>query len=97
MTSGRHRPSRNHKEKLTQTKQAMAPQEEGGNNSETAGSRNELKRQVSEPTEERPVYLHKKMAEAGGGRGSLDDKIYRAVREQAGKLGMSYEADAPAY
>jgi len=42
-------------------------------------------------------YLGKKVDEAGGARDSLDDKIYRAVREQAGKLGLTYEADAPAY
>lgn len=35
--------------------------------------------------------------EAGGAKDSLDDNTYRAVREQAGRLGMSYEADVPAY
>jgi hypothetical protein len=77
--------------------QAMAPEEQAAIISETAERRNELKRQISELTEERSVYLHKKVAEAGGARDSLDDKIYRAVREQAGRLGMTYEADAPAY
>ena len=43
------------------------------------------------------AYLDKKVEEAGGARDSLDDKIYRTVREQAGKLGLTYEADAPAY
>jgi cell division protein FtsB len=77
--------------------QAMAPEEQQAVISETAERRNVLKRQISELTGERSAYLEKKVEEAGGARDSLDDKIYRAVREQAGKLGLTYEADAPAY
>ncbi len=77
--------------------QAMAPKEQAKVISETAVRRNELNRQISELTKERTDYLDRKVEEAGGATDSLDDKIYRAVREQAGKLGMSYEADAPAY
>jgi hypothetical protein len=37
------------------------------------------------------------VAERGGAKDSLDDKIYGAVREQAAAKGLKYEADAPAY
>ena len=77
--------------------QSMAPEEQAAIITETAERRNELNRQISELTEERSDFLDKKVKEAGGARDSLDDQIYRAVREQAGRLGMSYEADAPAY
>jgi hypothetical protein len=35
--------------------------------------------------------------ETGGAGDSLDEKIYSAVREQAGRKGLRYEADAAAY
>ena len=77
--------------------QAMTPEEQAAIISETAERRDELQRQINELTQERSAYLEKKVEEAGGARDSLDDKIYSAVREQAGRLGLSYEADAPAY
>ena len=85
------------KNQLPAAMQAMAPEEQAKVISETAERRNELKQQLSELTRERAGYLDKKVKEAGGAKDSLDDQIYRAVREQAGRLGMSYEADAPAY
>ncbi len=97
VTSGRVDLSSIDTDKLPEPMQAMAPEEQAAIISETAARRNELKRQISELTEERSSYLDKKVKAAGGARDSLDDKIYRAVREQAGRLGMSYEADAPAY
>jgi Mg-chelatase subunit ChlD len=97
VTSGRVDFSSIDKDQLPGPMQVMAPEEQEAIISETAERRNELKRQISELSGERSAYLDKKVDEAGGARDSLDDKIYRAVREQAGKLGMTYEADAPAY
>ena len=77
--------------------QAMAPEEQAKVIQETAERRNQLERQITELTRERADYLDKKVKEAGGAKDSLDDKIYRAVQEQAGRLGLTYEADAPAY
>ena len=45
----------------------------------------------------RSAYLKETEAEQGGAAGSLDDELYDAVREQAGKKGIRYEAAAPAY
>jgi Mg-chelatase subunit ChlD len=97
VTSGRVDFSSIDKDQLPAAMQAMAPEEQEAIISETAERRNELKHRISELTRERADYLGKKVDEAGGARDSLDDKIYRAVREQAGKLGLTYEADAPAY
>ena len=97
VSSGRVDLSSIDKDKLPAAMQALAPEEQAKVITETAERRNELKSQISELTEERSAYLAKKVDEAGGAKDSLDDKIYRAVREQAGRLGMSYEADAPAY
>ncbi|MDH3900143.1 MAG: VWA domain-containing protein [Gammaproteobacteria bacterium] len=97
VTSGRVDLSSIDTDKLPEPMQAMAPEEQEAIISETAERRNELKRQISELTGERSAYLDRKVDETGGARDSLDDKIYRAVREQAGKLGLTYEADAPAY
>ena len=97
VSSGRVDLSSIDKDQLPAAMQTMTPAAQAKVISEMADRRNELKRQISELTEERSAYLDKKVDEAGGAKDSLDDKIYRAVREQAGKLGMSYEADAPAY
>ena len=97
VSSGRVDLSSIDKAKLPAAMQAMAPEEQAKVISETAERRNELKQQLSELTRERADFLDKKVKEAGGAKDSLDDQIYRAVREQAGRLGMSYEADAPAY
>lgn len=97
VSSGRVDLSSIDKDQLPEPMQAMAPEEQAAIISETAERRNELNRQISELTKERADYLGKKVEQAGGARDSLDDQIYRTVREQAGRLGMSYEADAPAY
>ena len=97
VSSGRVDLSSIDRDELPEPLQVMAPEEQAALISETAERRNELQRQISELSSERSAYLDKKVKEAGGARDSLDDQIYRAVREQAGRLGMSYEADAPAY
>ena len=97
VSSGRVELSRIDKDKLPEPLQAMAPEEQAAVISETAERRNELKRQIGALAKERAAYLDSKVEEAGGARDSLDDKLYRTVREQAGRLGLTYEADAPAY
>ncbi len=85
------------RDKLPEPMQAMAPAEQEALITETAARRNELRQQVQELAEKRSAYLEKKVEELGGASDSLDHKIYRAVREQAGKLGLRYETDAPEY
>jgi len=42
------------------------------------------------------VFLAKKVDEAGGLKDSLDQKLYDAVKEQAGEAGLEYK-DGPNY
>jgi hypothetical protein len=84
-------------ETLPAPMQAMTPKERETLVQETAAKRDALKRQIQELADERADYLKDKVAADGGAVGSLDQKVFEAVREQAGALGLSYEADAPAY
>ncbi len=84
-------------EALPAPMQAMTPKERETLVQETAAKRDALKRQIQELADERADYLKDRVAAAGGAVGSLDQKVFEAVREQAGALGLSYDADAPAY
>ena len=63
---------------------------------ETAYRRKELRQQIRDLSGQRSVFVKKKAEETGGAEDSLDEKIYSAVREQAGKKGLHYEADTAA-
>ncbi len=97
VASGRVDLSNIDKDSLPEPMQAMAPAARKAMIEETAERRNELKQQIQELSDKRSAYLKKKVEESGGAKDSLDDKIYRAVREQAGKLGLIYESDTPDY
>ena len=97
ITSGRVELSSIEQEKLPEPMQTMTPVEREEIVTEMAERRNALQQQIQELSEQRAGYLEKKVEEIGGAEDSLDDKIYRAVREQAGKLGLRYDAAAPSY
>jgi Mg-chelatase subunit ChlD len=84
-------------DQLPEAIKAMAPAQQKALIKETAHRRNELQQQIGELSEKRSDFLKKKVEEAGGARDSLDEKIYSAIREQAGKKGLHYKADAAAY
>ena len=81
---------------LPEPLQAMAPAEQEETVLRIAGERAELKRRIGQLAEERGNYLEQKVAETGGAKDSLDQKIYDAVREQAGEAGLVY-SDGPDY
>ena len=74
----------------------MAPEEQKAYVAALADERSQLKRQIQTLSTDRDGYLEKKVEEAGGRKDSLDQKLYDAVKEQAGKAGFEYE-DGPAY
>jgi Mg-chelatase subunit ChlD len=74
----------------------MAPAEQQAYIAGLAGERADLQRQIRVLAEDRDEYLKKEVEEAGGFKDSLDQKIYEAVAEQAGKAGLEYE-DGPEY
>lgn len=84
-------------EKLPEPLQAMAPEERAAVVEKQAERRAELKKEISELSGKRDDYLRRKVAETGEAEDSLDHKIYRAVREQAAAVGLSYEESMPSY
>ena len=85
------------KEQLPETMKTMAPAQQQALIEETAQLRDQLQRQIRDLSEKRSSFLQKKVAEAGGAEDSLDEKIYSAIRDQAGKAQLRYEADSAAY
>ena len=74
----------------------MAPAEQQAYVARLADDREDLKRQIQELSADRDGYLAKKVDEAGGMKDSLDQQLYKAVKEQAGKAGLEYES-GPTY
>ena len=81
---------------LPEALKPMAPAEQKAYVAELSEKRETLQRQIRALSEDRGDYLAKKVDEAGGMKGSLDQKLYDAVKEQAGEAGLEYE-DGPAY
>ena len=81
---------------LPEAMKPMAPEQQSAYVAQLATERSELKQQIRDLSETRSNYLAKKVDEDGGAKDSLDQKLYDAVKEQAGKAGFEYE-DGPAY
>ncbi|MCH7898474.1 MAG: VWA domain-containing protein [Proteobacteria bacterium] len=81
---------------LPEALKPMARAEQEAFVAELAEERADLQRQIRELSQDRDGYLAKKVDAAGGLKDSLDQKIYDAVKEQAGEAGLKYE-DGPAY
>ena len=81
---------------LPEALKPMAPAEQKAYVAELSEKRETLQRQIRALSEDRGDYLAKKVDEAGGMKGSLDQKVYDAVKEQAGEAGLEYK-DGPAY
>jgi Mg-chelatase subunit ChlD len=81
---------------LPEMLQAAPPAERQATVQRIRQERTELQSRIAELAEERDAYLAKKVAEAGGAKDSLDQKIYEAVRDQASEAGLAY-ADGPDY
>jgi len=81
---------------LPEALKPMAPAEQSAYVARLADERADLKRQIQELSVDRDGYIAKKVDEAGGMKDSLDQKLYEAVKEQAGKAGLEYES-GPTY
>jgi hypothetical protein len=85
------------KDHLPTSMQAMAPQEQRAKIAEIAHKRKALQEEIRDLSVQRQEYLEKQVAELGGAASSLDHKLYGAIREQAGRVGIRYKAEEPAY
>ncbi len=81
---------------LPEALKAMAPAAQEAFVSELSEKRETLQRQIRDLSAERGDYIAKKVDDAGGMRGSLDQKLYDAVKVQASEAGLEYK-DGPAY
>jgi hypothetical protein len=77
---------------LPEALKPMAPAEQRTYVAGLANKRADLQRQIQELSQDRDGYLEKKVEAAGGLKDSLDHKLYEAVKDQAGKAGLEYEA-----
>lgn len=64
---------------------------------EVAQERKALQKKIKDVSKQRNNYLNKEVEKLGGAAGSLDQKLYGAIREQAERAGIRYEAETPAY
>ncbi|MEW8693461.1 MAG: vWA domain-containing protein [Candidatus Thiodiazotropha endolucinida] len=85
------------KDHLPSSIRAMAPPEQRAMITEKAKQRKVLQEEINELSAQRKEYLKQEVKKSGGAKGSLDHKLYSAIREQAGRSGIHYEAEAPAY
>lgn len=76
---------------------ALTPAEQETLIKDKADKRKALQEKISKLAKERDAFIRKKVEETGGAKGSLDDRLYGAVREQAAKKGLHFDAKAPAY
>ncbi len=81
---------------LPEALKAMAPAAQEAFVAELSEKREDLQRQIRALSADRGGYIARKVDEAGGMKSSLDQKLYDAVKDQAGEAGLEYE-DGPAY
>ena len=64
---------------------------------DTADKREALQSEIKALAESRQQYIKEKLDAEGGAADSLDEQIYRAVREQGAAVGLSYDSDGTRY
>jgi Mg-chelatase subunit ChlD len=84
-------------ENLPSSLQAMAPAEQMVAIGERAKRRDELQQQIRQLSASRSSFIKQKVEAAGGAADSLDEKIYRAVKDQAASVGLTYDSDSASY
>lgn len=97
VASGRVDLDRIEREKLPEPLQAMAPAVAKAKVLEKAEERKKLQAEIQTLSRQRADFMAKEVEERGGAAGSLDDRIYGAVRDQAAAKGFKFDAPAPAY
>jgi vacuolar-type H+-ATPase subunit I/STV1 len=84
-------------EHLPSPMRSMSPQEQRAVITETAKRRESLQREINELSVKRDDFLKQEVEKSGSAKDSLDHKLYHAIREQAGRSGILYDGQAPAY
>ncbi len=97
VTSGRVELESIERKDLPASLQAMAPEEAMAVIADKKRQRDRLKQEIRRLAESRDRYIEKEVEAGGGAEDSLDEMIYRAVREQGASVGLSYDADSARY
>jgi hypothetical protein len=97
ITSGRIGLDEIEEANLPASMQAMAPAEQMEVIAEKAKRRDELQQEIKKLSESRSNFIKEKVEATGGADDSLDEKIYRAVKDQAAAIGLTYESDSASY
>jgi Mg-chelatase subunit ChlD len=84
-------------ENLPASLQAMAPAEQIVVITEQAQRRDQLQQEIKKLSVSRSDFIKQKIAAEGGADDSLDEKIYRAVKDQAASIGLTYDSDSASY
>jgi uncharacterized protein YegL len=97
ISSGRVELDEIEEENLPASLQAMAPAEQMEIITEQAQRRNQLQQEIKKLSASRSNFIKQKIAAEGGADDSLDEKIYRAVKDQAASIGLTYDSDSASY
>ena len=84
-------------DELPEPLQALSPEEQRQTLAETAERRDQIKSRIAEVAAKRARWMREKVAAEGGADESLDHKLFDAVRNQAGAVGLDYDKAEPAY
>ena len=97
ISSGRVELDEIEEENLPASLQAMAPAEQIEVITEQAERRDQLQQEIKKLSASRSNFIKEKIATEGGADDSLDEKIYRAVKDQAASVGLTYDSDSASY
>jgi uncharacterized protein YegL len=97
ISSGRVELDEIEEENLPASMQAMAPKEQMEIITEQAKRRDKLQQEIRQLSKSRSNFIEEKIAAEGGADDSLDEKIYRAVKDQAAAKGLTYDKDSASY
>jgi len=97
VTTGRVELDEIAEENLPKSLQALAPEAQMEVIAEQARRRDQLKQEIRQLSASRDRYIKEKVDAAGGAEDSLDEKIYRAVKDQAASVGLTYDSDSARY
>jgi Mg-chelatase subunit ChlD len=97
VTSGRVELDEIEQENLPASLQAMAPAEQQEVISQKAKRRDQLQQEIKKLSASRSQFIKEKVEAEGGADDSLDEKIYRAVKDQAAGIGLTYDSDSASY
>ncbi len=97
VASGRIKLEDSPREELPASISAMSPEEQKEVITRKAERRDQLRQEIRELSESRNSYIKEKIEAEGGAEDSLDEKIYRAVKNQAAGAGLSYDGDSARY